>query len=486
MRKCIFAKASLFLVLLASLSAPLMAGDVKQQIDAILANPGLKGAMIGVHVIDVADGSVIYSYHADDVLSVASNAKLVTTSAILDALGPNFELTTSLIARGEIKNGTLYGDLILVGKGDPSMSTHWTGSDVTLPLQRFAKEALAAGITNVTGDVVVDDFYFDRQFLNPSWPKTQWIQWYEAPVAAMAFNDNCVDVTITPGSAVGAPAALTFVPAVDYVNIVNTIKTSPKGSDYSFWRTLTSNEVTAKGTYCIKAGTVTDEHFTVYDPSMFLGAGLKKTFENNGIKTAGTLRLMAPSEEPTLVGTRLVAVNRVTLADVVKYCNLHSQNLYAEMLFKTLGKEVTGEGSWIGGSKAVARFLEKVGARPGTYVAADGSGLARETRYSAAILTNILKYMYTSKGNVALRDSMPLAGYDGTMEKRLTDPAYRGKVRAKTGYILGTSSLSGYVVTANNKVLAFSIVFNKFKGGNKNFAHPVQDTICKVLVDSAP
>jgi serine-type D-Ala-D-Ala carboxypeptidase/endopeptidase (penicillin-binding protein 4) len=470
-----------------ALAATARPADVRTSIDGLLASRELSGASVGVRIIDVATGEVIYSYHPDDVLSVASNAKLVTTSAALDMLGPDFALSTTLAARGEIKEGSLYGDLILIGKGDPSISVHWTGPDVTAPLRQFAANVKAAGINTVIGDIVVDDFYFDREFLCPSWPETQWIQWYEAPVAAMAFNDNCVDVTVGPGSSVGSPAELVYAPAIGYVNLLNDIKTisGRKGHGYAFRRAINSNDVTAKGGYDIKAGPAND-NFTIYDPSMYLATALRKTLEDAGVKVNGTIRLIAKYEMPTVATARVLSVHRISLAEAVKYCNLHSQNLYAEMIFKTLGREVALEGSFAGGSKAVDQFLAKIGIGAGTHTAADGSGLSRETRYSAKVMTEVLRYMYTSRGNVALRDSMPLAGYDGTMEKRLTEPEYRGKVRAKTGYILGTSALSGYARTANGKTLAFSIVFNRFKGSNRYFAKPTQDNICRILVNSTP
>jgi len=469
------------------LAVPARPADIKAGIDGLLTCKELSGASTGVRIIDVASGEVLYSYHPDDVLSVASNAKLVTTSAALDLLGPNFELSTTLAARGEIKEGTLCGDLILIGKGDPSISVHWTGADVTAPLRKFASDVKAAGINTVTGDIVADDLYFDREFLCPSWPETQWIQWYEAPVAAMAFNDNCVDVTVGPGASVGSPAELVYAPAVGYVNLLNDIKTIAvrKGHGYAFRRVINSNDVTARGGYYIKAGPAND-NFTIYDPSMYLATALRKALEDAGVKVSGKVRLMEKFEVETLATTRKLSANRISLAEAVKYCNLHSQNLYAEMIFKTLGREVAGEGSFAGGAKAVDRFLSKVGVGAGMQAIADGSGLSRETRYSAKVMTEVLRYMYTSRGNVALRDSMPLAGYDGTMEKRLTEPEYRGKVRAKTGYILGTSALSGYVRAANGKMLAFSIVFNHFKGGNRYVAKPLQDNICRILVNSTP
>ena len=465
--------------------ASALGGELRDKVDSILSSKDLAGAAVGVRILDAESGRVLYSYHSDDVLSAASNAKVVTTAAALDLLGSKFELTTTLLTRGAVRNGVLYGDLVLVGKGDPSMSTHWT-KDVMEPLRRFAREAASAGITAVTGDIVADDLYFDREFWCPSWPENQWIYWYQAPVSALAFNDNCVDVSVAPGGAEGAPAKVSYYPAVGYARLLNTIVTTPnKKKTYAFYRGKFDNEVTAKGYVYIKREETVD-YFTVYDPALYTAAGLKAALEEAGIRVRGTTRLMSEGEQSTLSGAQVLAVNRITLGEAAKYCNVNSQNLYAEMILKTIGRESVGKGSFAGGAEAVGRFLEKLGIPAGTYSAADGSGLSRETKYSAKILTEVLRHMYTSKEVEAFRDSLPLAGYDGTMEERLTDEAYRGKVRAKTGYILGASALSGYALTANGKTLAFSMIFNNFKGSNRYTVKPVQDNICRAMIDSTP
>ena len=467
------------------LSAIASAGSLQQEVDRLLASPDAKAARVSVRILEADTGKVLYSYHAEDVLPVASNAKLVTSAAALDLLGSKFELTTTVVARGEIRNGVLYGDLVLVGRGDPSMSTHWY-PDVMAPMRRLASEAASSGIRTVTGDMVADDLYFDRQFLCPTWPSNQWINWYEAPVAALAFNDNCVNVSVSAGPSDGAPAVLTYYPPVGYANIINAILTtsSKKRHGYAFDRKSLENNVTAKG-YFYARSEPSEDTFTVYDPSLYTAAALRAALQEAGVGVQGATRLMDPSEEPTLVGCRVLAVNRISLGEVVKYCNVNSQNLYAEMLLKTLGREVVGQGSFQGGAQAVARYLQELNIFPGTYWAADGCGLSHETRYSAKILTEVIRHMYQSPEVVAFRDSLPLAGFDGTMEERLTEPEYRGKVRAKTGYILNASALSGFAQTSNGKTLIFSMVFNNFKGYRYSI-RPLQDEICRAMINSAP
>jgi len=480
------ARAILAMGVIALFSCGANAETLDATVNRLLASASLKNASVGVRIVEAPTGKVLFSYHAEDVLSVASNAKVVTTAAALDLLGSSFEMTTTLVARGELRDGILYGDLILIGRGDPSMSTHWT-PDVMVAMRRMAREARALGIQAVTGDMIADDLYFDRQYWCPSWPDNQWIQWYEAPVSAFAFNDNCVDVALWPGQAEGAPASLSYYPPVGYVNLTNAILTTSnkKKHGYLFNRGKFDNDVKARGFYYIKGEPVRD-FFTVYDPALYAATGMRKALADAGVNVRGTTRRMEQPEESTLTGTKIVAINRITVGEVVKYCNLNSQNLYAEMILKSIGREVVGRGSFEGGAAAVAKFLEAIDVHPGTYSTADGSGLSRETKYSAKILTEVLRHMYRSKEVVAFRDSLPLAGYDGTMEARLVEDEYRGKVRAKTGYILGASALSGYARTANGKTLAFSMIFNNFKGSNRYTIKPIQDDICRAMVASTP
>jgi len=466
------------------------ADGLRSKIDGILANGDLDGAVMSLRVVELPRGRVLYSYNSEEPLSVASNAKIVTTAAALDLLGPDFELSTTLVATGDIKNGVLYGDLVIVGKGDPSISEHWNGGDVMAPLRKFAREVKACGVRTVNGDLIADDFYFDREFWCASWPDNQWIHWYEAPVGALAFNDNCVDVTVGPGPSPGAPAVITLYPDVGYISFTNKIRTTAslqthRSRGYGFYRNKLENAVTARGWYYLKAEPV-KSNFTIYDPSLYLATALKKALSDEGVSVNGDIRRMRAAEAGAVEGGRVIAVNRVSVAEVVKHCNLNSQNLYSEMLLKTLGREIEGEGSFSGGARAIARFLEEVGIRPGEYTVADGSGLSRETRFSAMALTRILQHMYTHPAVKSFRDSLPLSGYTGSLAGRLAESHYAGRVRAKTGYILRVSSLSGYALAANGKTLAFSMVFNDFKGSNRYTVKPVQDEICRLLVDSSP
>jgi len=347
MKKSRFPRLTAWAVCLLLATSACHAESLREKIDAILAAPELEEAALSVRVVELPAGRVLYSYHADEPLPLASNAKIVTTAAALDLLGGDFELTTTLVAHGSVEKGALYGDLVVVGQGDPGISEHWNGSDVMEPLRRFARETRDAGLLRVEGDLVADDFYFDRQFHCPSWPSDQWIHWYEAPVAALAFNDNCVDAVIAPGPRAGGPADITLLPDVGYVTLRNRTKTSAtrKRPSYGFYRKRFDNDVTAKGYYPLGAGPA-KTNFTVHDPSLYLATALRKALADEGIEVTGKVRRMVRDEYGKFEGGKVLAVHRTTLAEAVRFCNLNSQNLYAEMILKTMGREVEGAGSF--------------------------------------------------------------------------------------------------------------------------------------------
>ena len=159
---------------------------------------------IGVHIVEVSTGETVYSYRADTQRIIASNTKLVTTAAALDRLGPGYFFETEVLVRGELENGVLRGDLGVLGGGDPNISGRHYQGDPLGAFREWARSLHALGIERVAGDLVLYPEPFDGQLIHPDWPRDQLTRWYEAPVAGLSFNDNCVLVKVTPASPGGA------------------------------------------------------------------------------------------------------------------------------------------------------------------------------------------------------------------------------------------------------------------------------------------
>ena len=456
------------------------------RINAALAGKYSKQAgRVGVCVTLMPSGKVLYARRADELFIPASNEKIVTTASALFHLGPDYEFETLFWADGPVEGGVLKGNLVVQGSGDPNISGRFQKGDVSFLPRAWARILLKRGIRIITGDLVLDDTLFDRQFTHPSWPADQLGRWYAAPVASLAFNDSCLNVTIS-ATAPGQPVRVTPAPDTSFVTIVNRAVTTASRQTASrqpivITRAPGSSEVSIRGTWYKGRG---DETFfvSIENPSMFFGTVLADEMKRAGLTLNGAVRL-AKSRPPQVTARdrRVQIIHASRLVDAVDVCNKNSQNFYAEMLFKRAGAKCFGTGTFENGAKAADVFLAQAGIAPGACTVSDGSGLSRDNRFTPRQLASVLGWAYNSKFAEDYVDSFGLSGIDRTMRKRLTDPAYRGKIAAKTGTLDGVAALSGYAFNRGGQVLVFSILANDTRG-NWN-ARAIMDDVCKALVD---
>ena len=454
---------------------------LREHLDRLFSDPALKGPKMSLRVVSVDRGGVVlYSYHAEETLIPASNVKLATTAAALHYLGPQYEFRTVLAAGGPIDaDGVLRGDLVVIGGGDPSISGRFFGGDATAVFSRWAEQLYGRGLREVTGDLLGDDRFFDRQYRHPSWPRGQEAYWYQAPIGALSLNDNCVEFTLTPTSP-GKPAQLRLNPPTDYLLFRNRSLTrrgrgTPK---VLFRRALGSREVLIEGSIPHRLEAVTN-YVTVDDPGGYFLTVLAQVLRRRGIRLKGRVRLVEPEE--TLPPLSTLLEHRSGLLAAIQVANKRSQNFYAEQILKTLGREVSGEGSFARGVEVVTSFLRRAGLDPRGLRLVDGSGLARENRLSARFLTDLLVLVARSPDGDAYLGSLAKAGLEGSLRSRLREPDYRGRVLGKTGTLAGVRALSGYVRTRRGELLAFSFLMNGPAAGTLR-ARSVQDEALRRLV----
>jgi serine-type D-Ala-D-Ala carboxypeptidase/endopeptidase (penicillin-binding protein 4) len=431
-------------------------------------------AALGVHVVDLDTGETVYAYNPDEPRVIASNTKLFTTAAILDALGPGYTFDTRFLMHGSLGDGVLDGDLGVVGSGDPQISGRDYGGDSFAAFREWARVLRERGVERVSGDVYLDHGLFDPPLTHPDWPRDQLTRWYEAPIDALSFSDNCILVRVLPDHA-GRQASVELVPNVPILNLRNTARTIGKGRQ-SVIIHREGDELIVKGSIRASSGPV-ETWVTVPDPVRYFGEGLVTALAQEGIRVDGQLR---PVERlPSSVWERL-AVHRSDLLSAIRVTNKRSQNFYAESLAKHLGALRCGEGSWEEGVKAIGEFATGLGIPEGSFTMADGSGMSRENRFAPRHLTLLLRHMFFHSSGTEYAQSLPYSGEDlGSWKRRLAEPPYRGNVFAKTGTLEGVSALSGYAKAVSGKTYAFSILLNRV-GGN---AHAVQDGIVKALID---
>ncbi|RZV59708.1 D-alanyl-D-alanine carboxypeptidase DacC precursor [Candidatus Brocadiaceae bacterium B188] len=458
------------------------ANDLKNRLLPFFKNPSLKNVSYGVSVVSVNKNSSLFNYRNDDLFSVASNMKLLTTSAALEYLGPDFEYKTSIDARGIITAaGELRGDIVIKGSGDPNISGRFYDGNVFAIPESWAQAVKSKGIQVITGDIIADDSIFDRTYTNPNWPENQLSQWYCAPSCGLSFNDNCVDITLAPGKKPGDVVKLFVEPRTSYYTICNTcVYTQNKKEHlYSIQKKPGTNEILIKGKFWVNS-TPEKTWVSIYNPALYLATVFKEMLEKNGIVVYGTVRLINEGDFADSDVTNIVQTAS-TMEQTILVTNKQSQNFYAEQIIKTLGAQIKGSGTLKAGIEVVQDFMSKIGFQPGEYYIDDGCGLSKENRLSPKMITTLLAYMSKHQYGRVLWDSLPTSGIDGGLRRRMGMPKYKSKIHAKTGYIARTSALSGYVDAANGEILAFSILMNNFK--DLKVVQKIQDDICQALVD---
>jgi len=461
------------------LEAPVSSAELQDGLNTIFADKELRGVKMGLRVVSITRGQVLYSYHADDLLTPASNVKLLTTAAALYYLGADYHFRTVVAATGDVDaQGVLRGDLVVVGGGDPSISGRFFGGDARAVFTQWAQELGRRGIRAVTGDLIGDDRFFDREYRHPGWPKGQEDSWYEAPIGALSLNDNCVDFLLSSAGA-GQPARLNLTPPSNYLQFENRCVTrAGRGSaSVTCERPVGSRRVLLRGSLPEGGGTVAS-NVTVDNPGEFFLQVLAEVLREQGIEVRGGVRLVEADEAfPHL--TPLLE-HRSGLPAAIQVANKRSQNFYAEQILKTLSREMTGEGSFRRGTQVVTMFLEKEGFKPGQYRLIDGSGLSRGNQLSAHFFTDLLVVMAHSPVADLYRESLAEAGVDGSMRHRLRDVNSSAKVFGKTGSLATVRALSGYVQSESGELLAYSFLMNGPGAGTWR-ARSIQDEALKLL-----
>jgi D-alanyl-D-alanine carboxypeptidase/D-alanyl-D-alanine-endopeptidase (penicillin-binding protein 4) len=434
-------------------------------VEAIIARTEARRGFWGIEVVRLADGKTLYSRFAKELFQPASNLKLFTTAAAIEKLGPEFVFRTTVESAAAPDAEGRVGDLVLVGRGDPNLSgrtlpyqyqAEWqTPADAAF--QELADQVAAQGVREITGNLVLDDSYFLYEPHSHGWTleDTQW--GYAAPVTALAFNDNALRLRIEPGQAVGELARVWLNPVADHFKINDRVETTCP-SRLDVWGQIPVGGKTA------------EEWVAVADPLKWIGELFLRALNARGIVVRGRIevhhqtRMEAATgpEGPIDPSPRVVLAEHLSLPlrESVKVINKASQNIHAEMLLRTLGREVKGFGSLSVGLEVLGEFAAQAGIAPEEIHFADGSGLSRQSLVTPHAIAMLLAYMARSPRAEIFLDSLPVAGADGTLAERFGSASAKGRIVAKTGTLEHVNALSGYMDVPSGERLVFSIVGN--------------------------
>jgi len=450
-------------------------------IQRIVEEPPLGSGFWGIEVRRLRDGRVLYARNERKSLSPASTLKLVTTAAALDALGPEARLSTTLETSARLDRfGRILGDVFLVGRGDPNLSGRFFDGRITAPFEGLAASLADAGVRRIEGRLVGHEGLFagDRRGEDWSWGDLVW--WYGAEVSALSFNDNCVDVTVRPGARVGDSVVVEAEPASAYYTVVSSAVTGRPGVEDG----LTLEPELGTNTIRLSGELPLDSrprvlYVAVRDPARYAAAVFSEVLAARGIEVTGGAATSSDSLPPA---RRVLATHESPpLAELIREINKPSQNLHAEMLLRLLGAHTAGDGSVEAGLAAVDAFLTRIGVDAAGWALADGSGLSRSNLLTARGLVELLAAMDRHPHATAFRDSLAIAGQDGTLEKRLVATPAAGRIQGKTGTLGHVSALAGYATTLKGERLAFAILANHHTVEGREVLSAV-DSICQALV----
>jgi D-alanyl-D-alanine carboxypeptidase/D-alanyl-D-alanine-endopeptidase (penicillin-binding protein 4) len=449
------------------------------ELDSAFSGPEFARAMWGVVVQSLDNGEVLYRRNAERLVMPASNMKLVTSSAALVQLGADFRYRTVVAARGTRRGDTLAGDLMVVGRGDPTFSQHVTGgTDVLASLRPWADSLRARGIRAVTGSVAGDGTWFTDAPLGQGWAWDYLGDAYAAPVGALQFNEGFAVLEVTPGEAAGAPARLALLPSEAPLRIFGSVTTAPRDSNVNsvdFSRAPFTDSVTVSGR--LSAGRRPARlEVAVLDPTRYFEAALTQVLREAGVAVLGQ------ASPAVATADTLFVWQSAPLRDILPPLLKPSQNQIAETLLRTLGGQTRNVASVDSGRAAVQETLRGFGIADDAYVIADGSGLSRYDYVAPETLARILLGMARRPDFDLFYQALPIAGVDGTIASRMRGTAAANNVHAKTGSIANVRSLSGYVTTADGERLVFVMIANHFTAPRR-VVEVVQDHVLERLAN---
>jgi serine-type D-Ala-D-Ala carboxypeptidase/endopeptidase (penicillin-binding protein 4) len=464
----------------ASGQADVVDGELAREIDHLIDNGELASARWGVSVVSLKDKRVFYQRNADKLFTPASNMKLFPTAVALELLGADYRWQTSVYAiTSPDAGGTVNGDLVLYGRGAPDLTVARNHEESANSLDQLAKALYDKGVRHVRGNVIGDDSYFRGNPLGDGW---QWndVQWYYgAEASALSINNNETSISILPPENRETSPVIRVADPTGYVTVDNRMATSAPGERITLGikRGLSDNSVHIWGTFP-SGSKGFGARLAVHRPALWAAKFFVETLKARGIAVDGNA-LTRDAHEPIAArfdpqqARELASVFSKPLREIIKATNKGSINLYAELILRTLGRE---RAALLPALEPSARELgdDEIGlaiiklwlnrsqvATPGLALH-DGSGLSRLNLISPQAFVQLLMAMARSPNNQVFRDSLPLSGRDGTLGYRLKD--YAERVSAKTGYLTYDTALSGFVTTAEDEVLAFSIICNDDTG----------------------
>lgn len=437
--------------------------EIRNQLDEIFNDNNFSMAIWGVYVKSLKTGEIIYKRNADKLFVTGSTIKLFTTAAGLLLLGEDYKYKTKIYADGDIFKGTLYGNLIIQGSGDPTISNKFIHGNIDTIFNAWCDSLKNKGITKISGNLLGDDNAFDDKGYGIGWMRDYEYSWFAAPAGALSFNNNLINIYIRPTST-DFPASLTIEPKLNNTYFLNKVLTTNNDkNEIQIIKNRRNDVITIKGTIS-KDNNLVTEYLAVDDPTEYFVSVFENVLKKNNIVLQGysTDADREAHEIDYSEAQKIFEHKSIPLKEIIKEINKNSNNFYAEQLLRTIGYEINSLGTIENGVKAYRKLFENMGINLDNMLINDGSGLSRLDLVTPKQVVNLLYYMYHNPYYKSFYNSLAIAGRDGTLQERLKNTIAENRVRAKTGLLNGVCAISGYLTTVEDEPIVFSIIVNNF------------------------
>lgn len=440
-------------------SAPVSHASIqalRKSVEGVFPKGSLAKLDAGILVYSLDRGDILYEHQADKLLIPASVSKLFTAYVALKKLKPTSSFETSVWITGPMVDDKLGGDLYIKGGGDPSL--------VSERLWMLVNELMRSGIKKISGDIIVDDTFYDKERTPETRPSYLTDQAYNAPIGALSFNFNTTTIYVRPSETPGKQPVIYTDPENSYIDVVNQATTGKERSPNSIQVTRTEFVKGDIGDTVLLRGSIPTGHAemrfyrNIVNPSLYAAHMFRTFWEQRGMKLEGKIREgTVPSK-----ARQILAFQSLPLWQVVWGMNKFSNNFVADQIMKKVGAEVWGvPGTLDKGIKALQDSLDDLGISPKNYTIIDGSGLTRKTRVTAR---QIVKVLSTAAKDLSISAeymaSLGVGGEDGTLRNRFPSEVTHSIIRGKTGSLDGVNALAGYMQTRDKENLAFAIILN--------------------------
>ena len=459
----------------AALPAVQTVGELRARLEAHVTQPRFSGGLWGVKIVSLDSGRTLFEHHADRLMSPASNTKLYTGALALDQLGGDYRIGTPIFTAAKPdRGGVVKGDLVVSGRGDPSWKARGAGGaagkDFWSTFEPFVAILEKAGVRRITGDVVADATWWRGVPHGAGWTANDLNDYYGAEISAISLEDNYAELRLTPGAKVGDACSFALLQPQTGLVIDNRVTTVAKGGK----RSVEATRVIGENVVHVFGELPVGDKDEVVDvpvprPANWFAAALREALAKRGMVVEGKARSVRWPEASPITATsfKLGEIASPTMREMVAAFMKPSQNLQTDLIFAQVGerrraadapgRRTTEESGVI----VLGDFLKTHGLPASEVRFEEGAGLSRNNLTTANATVALLKFMATHREAKAFADSLPIAGMDGTLRRRMKGTAAEGNLRAKTGTLRYATSLSGYVTTATGERLAFSLMLNR-------------------------